>query len=798
MLFYQNRGNDQKTLKGNKTYSNMTNGLRLKIIFGTATILGASLLALGIYLINSQERQLIDNLREHGNRIASLAARSSAEYIQRFSFFLMEDQAISIEQSPNIAFCEIYDTEGASLLQSGNIISKDHEGKRKAQYGKNILVVSQPILAGGTNLGRVEIGLRLDSIEKAIKDKKIQLVVLFTGFSLCLIMIVSFFFQKVLIKPVLNLAEGTQSVAQRDFVTINVGDREDEIGLLARNFNQMSRTLQGLYVDLEGKVRERTKALEQANRDLQVAVRQAQDMAHKAAEGTQAKSQFLAAMSHEIRTPMNAVLGMGEVLSESDLDEEQRRYVEILLESGSTLLNLIDDILDLTKIEAGEIVIENTEFDLAEVVDKSFKVMAYTGHQKGLDLDYMISPEVPGILSGDPRCLQQILINLLGNAIKFTGSGFVCLEVRMDSGNGSAESDSAMVRFCMRDSGVGVEPEKLEKVFDKFTQGDASTTRKYGGTGLGLSICHSLCEHLGGRIWMESEVGKGCSVNFILPFAIPKATCQTRSILAGKHFLLIDEREFARAAFASRLEEAGARVDLVAGHEAARSAIQSAIDSGDPYDAVAVNVPVREGNTESLSAKLIQSGIAPDEVIWLMADGAGQALSTPSGFVVTKPVCLSEFEGAIISMLPSKERKRATRDKGMVGDGKELSILLVEDSETNSMLLELYLKDSGHRLHIAENGEKGLEIFKSEPMDVVFMDIEMPVMDGLECTRLIREWETARGWSPVHIVALTAHAISDIRKRVQAYGCNACLTKPISKKIFRQTVNEIADAKLAM
>ena len=211
----------------------MTNRLRLKITFGTALILGSFLLVLGMYLINSQERQLVENLRGHGHRIASLVARSSAEYIQRFSFFLMEGQALSVEQSPNIAFCEIYDIQGTSLLQSGNIISKDHEGKRKAQYGDNILIVSQPILAGENLLGRVEIGLRLDSIEKSIREKTIHLILLFTSFSLCVIVVVSMFFQKVVIDPVLHLAEGTQRIAQRDFVTIDMGKRSDEIGLLA-------------------------------------------------------------------------------------------------------------------------------------------------------------------------------------------------------------------------------------------------------------------------------------------------------------------------------------------------------------------------------------------------------------------------------------------------------------------------------------------------------------------------------------------------------------------------------------
>ena len=276
---------------------------------------------------------------------------------------------------------------------------------------------------------------------------------------------------------------------------------------------------------------------------------------------------------------MNAVLGMGEVLSESDLDDEQRQYIKILLESGKSLLNLIDDILDLTKIEAGEVLFESMSFDLEKVVDNSFKISAYTGHQKSLDLDFCISPEVPRHLLGDPHRLQQIIINLLGNAIKFTESGFVCLDISIAPGSSCKVNDTAMVHFCVRDSGVGVAPDKLAAVFDTFTQADASTTRQYGGTGLGLSICRSLCEKLDGKIWMESHVGQGCSVSFILPFVVPETDDPSPSVLAGKSFLLIDGREYAKNALAARMEQAGAKLEIAADLDAGIRAVQS-IDKG--------------------------------------------------------------------------------------------------------------------------------------------------------------------------------------------------------------------------
>lgn len=759
------------------------NRLRLKVTVGTALILGLFLMVLGTHLINSQERQLINNLRDHGERIAALAARSSAEYIQRFSFFLMEDQAIAIEQSPHIAFCEIYDTDGKPLLQSGNIVSKDHSGKHQARYDDSVMVVSQPILVGQKTLGRVEIGLSLASIEETIQDKRMDMLLLFFGFTFSVIILVNVFFSSMFISPVKKLAEGTQRVAHREFVTIDVGWRKDEIGVLARNFNDMSRRLKDLYQNLEDKVGQRTRALEQANKDLLAAIDQAKAMARKAEEGTMAKSQFLASMSHEMRTPMNAVLGMGEILNSTDLDDEQRRYVSVLLESGKALLNLIDDILDLSKIEAGEMVFENRPFNLEKAIGKPFKIVSYAAHQKGLDIDYSIAPDVPAELTGDSIRLQQILLNLLNNGIKFTETGFVLLDVSL----GQAGPDNTrFVDFCVRDTGIGIRPDKLDTIFEKFTQADSSTTRKHGGTGLGLSICQLLCEKLGGTIRIESDLGKGCAVLFSLPFGCRETAVPRISPLTGQSVLLIDDREYADTALGSRLRRAGARMTLTKTVEQALDAVRAAQDRPG-YDLILVNAPVDGYTWQQVASALSEAGVGPRSLCLVLSTDAPRTRPMHFfGAIMARPVSTMDVEAALASASepPATEEETTAVPTATAA----LDILLVEDSAANSMLIDLYLKDSDHRLTLAENGRSALDLYTENPFDLVLMDIEMPIMDGFECTKRLREWERENGRTPTRIVALTAHALSEVKDRVLASGCDSFLTKPITRPALLEAV----------
>lgn len=782
----------------------MFENLRLKVSIGIALILGAFLFVLGAYVLESEKNQLMDNLREHGERIASLTARSSAEYIHRFSFFLMEDQALSIEQSPNVAYCEIYDMEDVSLLQSGNIASKDHSPKNTPRSGDDILVVSKPVFHEGKQLGRVEIGFTLDAVRAAIQAKTTNLTLLFLIVLAAVILALNLFLQQVVINPVTRLDEMARKVAQKEFVTINIGNRGDELGTLARNFNQMSHSLEALYSDLEDKVAERTNALELANERLIKSMDRTQSMAIKAAEGALAKSQFLAAMSHEIRTPMNSIVGMAELLNDSELSSKQRRYVTILKDSGDALLTLIDEILEISRIEAGQVVLEEKPYDLEQVISKAFKVISHAGHNKGLELAYSIDKNVPRRLLGDPARLQQVLINLLGNGAKFTSSGFVVLEVSATDKSISLQNDptqgapslqeSTMLVFCVRDSGIGVEEEKLESIFERFTQADSSTTRKFGGAGLGLSICRSLCDKMGGKIWMESEINKGSAVYFTLPSKEQPGDVKPISELKDKRILLIDEQENSRRSLMLRLEFWDAAVESVDSLEKGAPMIQTAKSMNAPYDLIIANAEMGGQDWKFVLSCLIDVGVDPVKIILLTTVTQEQSAELPVGGALLKPPGSQEIAGiaarssgqtASISACPTPPPVPWDET------GKEIAVLLIEDNEANRNLMEFYLQGAPHSLTMASNGEEGLGKFTTNNYDLVFMDIEMPVMDGYECTRRIREWERAHSQAPTRIVALTAHALTGVRRLSLEAGCDDYLTKPVSRDKVLNIVNRM-------
>lgn len=525
--------------------------------------------------------------------------------------------------------------------------------------------------------------------------------------------------------------------------------------------------------------------------------RQAEDriaLAHEQAariaaeKANRAKSEFLANISHELRTPMNAILGMTHLALDEKLSPVVRDYLETSVAAANNLLNLLNEILDFSRIEAGKFSLDVGNFSLSTLLNECMKTMAIRAYGKGLELAYELPAELPDALEGDSQRLRQVLINLIGNAIKFTPVGEVLVRVREESRTG----DRLTLLFEVSDTGIGISPEDQEKIFAPFAQADTSTTREYGGTGLGLAICSDLIRMMGGRMWVHSTPGRGSVFSFTAQFKFPvHASDQDRwgdlSGLREVPVLIVDDNATNARILETILRNRSMCPQVAASGERAIAVLNEAADRGDRIPVVILDALMSGMDGFTLAEKICSDPRLACSIICMLSSLDRQAFSdrcTPEQFVafLQKPVSESELlaavKQAVGNLEPHSPLAPAPPTRPEPVSLRPLHVLLAEDTAANQKLVTAILKKRGHTVGVVHNGREALDMLKHQEFDVILMDVQMPIMDGLQTTAAIRTLPKP-GQSQIPIVAMTAHTMPGDKERCLAAGMDAYLSKPI-------------------